>query len=259
MTLKGTFLTGILLVAATAGGQPRGLLEQLVGEYNNNEQVWQQSQDGDTPVARVHWRFQALGEQRIGVSRSAGQSASAAPTWQFEFDGDLAVLASAEARALACSYRWHAQSSGFTGVADDRADCPKGFPATWRLTKDYLLATDTAGVTHRARRVTRYGGWIAFQRRHIDPSAPEDDFILLRDIDAHDEGFVVSITDDGKPTGFAVELVRLTYQNTRTAVLKLGIVDETAGETVSYSWAEPGAERIGINLRWVQAGMTRMP
>ena len=74
-----------------------------------------------------------------------------------------------------------------------------------------------------------------------------------------DEGFIVSMADGGKPVGYAVELVRLTYQNTRTAVLKLGIVDESTGETVSYSWAEPGAERIGINLRWVQAGMTRSP
>ena len=68
-----------------------------------------------------------------------------------------------------------------------------------------------------------------------------------------------AIADGGKPVGYAVELVRLTYQNTRTAVLKLGIVDESTGETVSYGWAEPGAERIGINLRWVQAGMMRSP
>ena len=47
--------------------------------------------------------------------------------------------------------------------------------------------------------------------------------------------------------GWACEwtLARVSYQNTRTAVLKLGIVDESTGETVSYSWAEPGAERIG--------------
>ena len=120
-------------------------------------------------------------------------------------------------------------------------------------------AANVGGAVHRARRVTRYTGWIAFQKRRIDPTAADGDFLLMRDLALHDEGFVVSIADGGNPAGYAVELVRLTYQNTRTAVLKLGIVDESTGETLSYSWAEPGAERIGINLRWVQAGMTRSP
>jgi len=110
----------------------------------------------------------------------------------------------------------------------------------------------------RARRVTRYAGWAALQRRRIDPDAADDDYVLLRDLALHDEGCIIPITDAGKPTGYAIELARLTYQDTRTAVLKLGVISEATGETLSYSWAEPGAERIGINLRWIQAGMTRL-
>ena len=248
--------------AAAAAEPPAGLLELLVGEYNNNEQVWQQSLDDITPVARVHWRFERLGDDRVGVARGSGQSSPPQPGWALAFDGNVASVAAVDGAELACSYRWIEAPGGYAGVVDDRRGCPAVFPATWELTPDHLVATyaaDDGGAVHRARRVTRYGGWIAFQKRRIDPTAADDDFILMRDLALHDEGFVVSIADGGKPAGYAVELVRLTYQTTRTAVLKLGVVDESTGETVSYSWAEPGAERIGINLRWVQAGMTRTP
>lgn len=250
-------------VAATALAQtPGGLVDLLIGEYNNNEQVWQQNLDGGSPVARVHWRFARLGDGRLGVSRALGQSAPAEPTWAYTFDGNVASVAPAGGGETACSYQWHEQSDGYAGVMDKASDCPAEFPDRLQLAPDYLVATyaDDAGeVVHRARRVTRYRGWVAFDRRHIDPDAADDDFILMRDIDLHDEGFVVAVTDAGNPTGYAVELARLTYQNTRTAIVKLGIVDQSTGETVSYGWAEPGAQRIGINLRWVQAGMTRSP
>lgn len=248
-------------VAATAVGQtPDGVVDLIVGEYNNNEQVWQQNLDGQSPVARVHWQFVRLGDHRVGVSRTLGQSAPAEPAWAYTFDGNVASVAPAEGGKTACAYLWHEQSDGYAGTMDDASDCPAEFPDKLHVTPGYLVATyaDQANeVVHRARRVTRYTGWIVFDRRHIDPDAADDDFVLMRDIDLHDEGFVVAVTDAGNPTGYAVELARLTYQNTRTAIVKLGIVDQATGETVSYSWAEPGAQRIGINLRWVQAGMTR--
>lgn len=169
-------------------------------------------------------------------------------------------LAPAEGGEMACSYQWHERSDGYAGVMDDPSDCPAEFPVELHVTPGHLVATyanDAGEVVHRARRVTAKPAGSPSTGRHIDPDAADDDFILMRDIALHDEGFVVSIADAGKPTGYAVELARLTYQNTRTAVLKLGVVDESSGETVSYSWTEPGTERIGINLRWVQPGLTR--
>lgn len=255
------------LAAAFAGTAavaqtPAGLLNLLAGEYNNNEQVWQQGIDATAAVARVHWRFEPLSEGRMGVSRGLGQSAPVDPAWEFRFDGTVAVVAAIGSAQTACSYRWHERPGGFTGVVAAKPECPAELPATWELTPEYLVAAyanATGEIVHRARRVSPYTGWIAFSRGHIDPALASDDFILMRDLALHDEGFRISIVDGGRPTGYAVELVRLTYQNTRTAVLKLGIVDQSSGETVSYSWAEPGAARIGINLRWVQAGMTRLP
>jgi hypothetical protein len=73
----------------------------------------------------------------------------------------------------------------------------------------------------------------------------------------HDEGQRWRLLDaDGQPSGWSIELARLTYQETRTAVLKLGLIEDATGDTVAYSWANPEAERIGINLRWAQIGLT---
>ena len=239
------------------------LLGLLVGEYNNNEQVWQDGLDGVSAYVRRHWRFARVDGGRIGLAVAQGQSAPAVG-WILAFtEDDLGIhsaIAQADGRALSCRYRWRGRNDEFIGMADDAGSCPEPLPAVWQVTPTHLFSTyrgDGGERIHQARRVRRYTGWVALQRRRIDPQAAGDDYVFLKDLRLHDEGFVVSIKDGGQLTGYAVELARLTYQNTRTAVLKLGVIDEATGRTLSYSWAEPGAKRIGINLRWVQAGLTK--
>lgn len=239
------------------------LLDFLVGEHNNNEQVWRQGLDGVAADVRRHWRFERMAGGRLGLAVADGQ---AAPNrgWTLTFAEDelgiRSAIASTDGEGMDCRYRWRVVEGGFAGDAEDADGCPDPLPAVWRITSTHLLATyrgEEGERTHRARRAQPYEGWIALQRRHVDPQAAEDDYIFLKDLRLHDEGFVVSIQDGGQPTGYAVELARLTYQNTRTAVLKLGVIDQATGKTLSYSWAEPGTKRIGINLRWIQAGLTK--
>ena len=242
------------------------LLDLLVGEYNNNEQVWQQESDGVSAHARRHWRFERMNGGRLGLAVADGQ---VAPNrgWTLAFAEDALGIRSAVALAdgedgegMDCRYRWRSAEGGFAGTAEDADGCPDPLPAIWRIGPTHLLATyrgKGGERTHQARRAQPYKGWIALQRRRIDPQAAEDDYIFLKDLRLHDEGFIVSIEDGEQPTGYALELARLTYQNTRTAVLKLGVIEQASGRTLSYSWAEPGAKRIGINLRWIQAGLTK--
>ena len=243
-----------------------GLMLLLAGDFNNNEQVWQQGLDGDEAVARTHFSWQRLVDDEMSLAIGPGQSAGG-PEWTFEFrleeDGSLVSSLSGHN----CAYVWSSQGQGqaFLGVMQENSACPDALPASWKIDQDWLVAGADAGedVGNRilkARRVTYYKGWIALSRRHFDETAEADDYIYLSGLHSHDEGFITSIVDpenDSKPTGYAVELARLTYQNTRTSVLKLGIIDEATGETLSYAWANPHAARIGINLRWVQCGWTR--
>ena len=80
--------------------------------------------------------------------------------------------------------------------------------------------------------------------------APPDAWGGQRNLAIHDQGGMVKINDK-----FAAELAQLTHKN-GTKVLKLGSGENASGKTVAYTWANPEAERICINLRWVLAGFT---
>ena len=242
---------------AAAHASSADLADLLVGEFNNNEQVWQQGLDDVAPALRQHWRIERRGDDSLGVIRAEGQSAPDAPGWRLRIDAMHAIVLDAAGADTPCAYRWQRTDAGYRMATEAVRECPADLPETWQVTPEQLVLTHRDGATAYARRVVRYTGWIALQRLRIDPAAAPDDYILIRDATLHDEGFVMPVTDGDQATGYAVELARLTYQNTRTSVLKLGIIDEASGETVSYSWAAPGAERIGINLRWIQAGMTK--
>ena len=158
--------------------------------------------------------------------------------------------------ASQCRYSWRSTSAGFKGEALD-GGCAE-LPNRMTVDEGLLTAVWPAAAAELARRVRHYRGWVALQRSRLDAEAADDDYVFVREANWHDEGFVLPILDDGQPTGYAIELARLTYQNTQTAVLKLGVVDVATGETLSYAWAAPGADRIGINLRWIQAGLIRI-
>ncbi len=257
-----TVAAALLAFSATgaAAGDVAALRELLLGEYNNNEQAWKAGVDGVAPVPRQHWRIAAAENGSVTVAMAAGQSA-AEPAWTLSFDGDeTPVRRFAQGLDEVCRYVWRAQTASageeasFVGAA---RDCPAELPHGWHISDTHLTWTMAGSATYSARRAGRYRGWVALARRHLDPKAGEDDYVFMADLRWHDEGFVQPILDAGEPTGYAVELARLTYQNTAVPVLKLGIIDQASGETLSYAWGAPGAARIGINLRWVQTGLTR--
>ena len=229
----------------------------LAGEYNNHEQVWQQGLDGSPQSVRRHWRFRKDGDRALVLSIGEGQSAPDAPVWTFAFAAKPQGLVAEVSGASRCSYLWLGTPVGFAGEAVD-GGCV-GLPVRISVDETWLETAWPLGEAERSRRVRHYRGWVALRRSQLDADAGDDDYVFVREADWHDEGFLLPVLDGGQPTGYAIELARLTYQNTRTSVLKLGVVDAATGETLSYAWAEPGAERIGINLRWIQAGLNRIP
>ena len=250
----------LALAAAPCLADSSDLVALLAGEYDNNEQVWQQEIDGVAPCPRRHWRFRARGESALELAVGPGQAAPDAVGWTIEFDDDPQHLVTEFVGASHCRYLWCAQDAGYEGHVLD-GDCA-GLPARFAVDIDWLTSTWSApdgDRAERARRVRYYTGWVALRRSRVDPDAAPDDYIFVRDVRWHDEGFVLPVLDGDRSTGYAVELARLTYQNTGTAVLRLGVVDAASGETLSYAWAAPGARRIGINLRWIQAGLTLVP
>ena len=249
-------LLGLALVSLPAPADTARLVGLLAGEYNNNEQVWQQGLNGASQSTRRHWRFAASGDARLALSMGPGQAAPSAPAWTLSLMADGPNLVAEVSGASQCAYLWRETPSGFKGEAVE-GGCA-GLPTKLGVDRGGLTAVWLSGEEERARRVRQYQGWVALQRSRLDPDAAPDDYVFVGEAYWHDEGFVLPILDGEQPTGYAIELARLTYQNTRTAVLKLGVIDEATGETLSYAWAAPGADRIGINLRWIQSGLTRV-
>lgn len=248
---------GLALVSLPAPADTARLVGLLAGEYNNHEQVWQQGLDGAPQNVRRHWRFREDGDAGLDLSIGQGQAAPDVPVWTFAFVAKRQGLVAEASGASQCRYAWLSTPAGFEGEALD-GGCA-GLPTRMSVDEAGLQSVWPTGEPERARRVRHYRGWVALQRSRLDAEAADDDYLFVREVNWHDEGFLLPILDGGRPTGYAIELARLTYQNTRTAVLKLGVVDTATGKTLSYAWSTPGADRIGINLRWIQAGLTRVP
>jgi hypothetical protein len=130
-----------------------------------------------------------------------------------------------------------------------------------------------AGIHHKNRKVQYYTGWAGVSSAGPAMAADEsnwksenDDWEFSGDLDnfsrfvIHDEGQIVPILSKaGEPSGYSVQLARLTYENTSLPILTLKLREDSSGKTLAYSWVETGSERIGINTRWAQTGLTKKP
>ncbi len=319
-----SFLFGVcalLGVNAAQGNTDLSLDEQMElflqwfpGEYDNNEQVWQQKEDGlsgEEPHERIHHRFvpvelPAIGEHvffviqtldddpaqvyrqriyrfdtlaeeeaiRLQIFRMADEE-QYRDAWQ-----DPSVLEGLTLDALStqpgCEVYWRHNGEFFDGIMKDRAchffSQRSGkeiyITDTLRLTDKEIWIGDKAedaegnyifgrDEPHVNRKVRRFKGWMGVKKSRVDPSYEGDDMFFVGGFTIHSEGGRQSILDDdGEPTGFGIELAQLTYQNTRVPILKLGIIDESTGKTIHYTWTSTDASRIGVNVRWFQAGLT---
>jgi len=145
------------------------------------------------------------------------------------------------------------------------------FNDTLRLTENEIWIADTAhdedgkkifgnkqGIPHKNRKVTYFTGWGG--NRLGGKDAPKDaKWGFAKGIMIHNEGQIVPLVDSktGEKTGYSIQLAKLTYQNTTDPILKLGIIDNETGKTITYIWSDRENTKTGINLRWLQTGLKK--
>ena len=319
-----TLAAALALTVGAAYGQqtpPRSaadldhFLGWFAGEYDNNEQVWQQAVDGVAPEERhehIHHIFLPVAAPAVGAhtvfvkqymdgdyenvyrqrlysfSVNDGRGAIELAIHSFNDEGkyryadrDPAVIGEIEPGELrnlpGCNVYWRFVDGHYLGEMDDGAcfyysanlEQNVYITDTLTLTAEEIRIGDKAfdedgnrllgrNEPHINRKVRYFDGWAAIRRGSFAPaSADPEEMLLVPGLRLHNEGQVIPlVTESGDETGYSLELARLTYQNTRVAVLKLGVLETETGETVAYSWADPEAVRIGINLGWMQAGLT---
>ena len=184
---------------------------------------------------------------------------------RFKYEaGDWAVL-------NACTMKPAASRSGVEFAADPVA-CgallpgigPVGalLPLRFRLDGDKLRVVNVAdqarGVDAAtvSQRVRWFGGWNAINGGGPKASPENNDWHLKRDLKLHSEGGRIPLVwRDGTPSGYTLELARLTYRESNTEVLRLAVIEDATSKTLAYVWGDPTARRIGLNLGWLQVGL----
>lgn len=122
---------------------------------------------------------------------------------------------------------------------------------------------DTVSVTEGEwdiilRRARSFTCWVSV-RRFADRSNGEADWSFDRNLMLHDQGGRLLISPEGAPP------VMLRMRNVvwpspspnRPSLVLYVHRPESPDRAESYSWADPDARMVGINLRWVQASCTR--
>ncbi len=113
-----------------------------------------------------------------------------------------------------------------------------------------------AGIPHKLKKVRPFRCWLSVRREGIGEAEPGA-WTFDRDIAVHDGGELVWTMTDARPSAVGLKIRRPVWPSGPNQDSLVLYVHDRAGENaeraVSYSWADPGAERIGINLRWMQA------
>ena len=129
---------------------------------------------------------------------------------------------------------------------------------TLRTSGDRLTLTLADGRTSELRRARPVTCWGSVPRavKKLDGS---EDWLFDRTLKLHDQGGRVAF--GGGDTGAETVVLRVrnvvwpSGPNQPSVVLYVHRLDKP-DHAEAYSWADPGARRVGINLRWMQASCT---
>ena len=185
----------------------------------------------------------------------------------------LSGLSPEQTRVLpGCDVFWRRQSNHFVGYMTPNAcsyvSSESGkriiFNDDLLLTEEALWISDRAqdeegnrvfghptGVPHKNRKARRFECWMTAMRR-------DGEWTFRRGLEIHDQGGMVWLeTEEEAPqqVGIKMRNVRWPYGNNRPSLV-LYAYRPDEDRAVSYAWADPSAQRIGINLRWMQASCT---
>ena len=115
-----------------------------------------------------------------------------------------------------------------------------------------LVFGNAAGVPHKNRKARRFECWIAAQERQTE------EWTFKSGLEIWDQGGTVWIeTDEDEPQRVGIKMRNVVWptgNNRNSLVLYAYRGDEQ--RAASYVWGEPSAERLAMNLRWMQASCT---
>jgi len=107
-----------------------------------------------------------------------------------------------------------------------------------------------AGVHHKNNRARMFKCWVSQQKK-------DGEYGFYNDIYLHDQGGRVWMeSPDHERVGLKMRNVDWPMGTNRASLVLYAYRGDDEDKAVSYAWTSPDAERLAINLRWVQASCT---
>ena len=226
--------------------------------------VWKVVQSGETELEST-WVMRSLKSIDGTLVLVPWRSLVADPALGKEFNPDQWVALDA------CSLRG-AIASGSLEVRSDLSTCATIAPGIGSSVALLPVSIEHVGDALRvrlysdqargpdaftdARLIRWYAGWAAINGAGPNAREASSDWHMNRDLRIGNEGGRVTVNwRDGQPSGYSLLLERATYREGSTQVLKLSVMEDASGRAIAYSWANPEATAIGINLGWIQVGL----
>lgn len=155
----------------------------------------------------------------------------------------------------------------FLEVAPDgSARAVDAFGAPAALPRGDLVQHDRGLIRHHLsgeptlelRRARPVSCWVAIPREARKPDGSID-WYFVRDLRLHDQGGRVNAgggSSGARPLVLRMRNVVWAQGPNRPSVVLYVHTPDEPDRAAAYSWADPDAKRIGINLRWMQASCT---
>ena len=245
----------LLLALTTAIASPalgHELEDLLSGTYTNTEQSYFQGEAGKEADPWLGLKIATNDDGNWRLQRVNAFSEPQAPAHDASIQrrGDLTALTIDQ-----CTRLFRPEGEDFIlesseGHCDDRS-------VITRIAKSGLTLTDPEGYAVDMRRARSVSCWVSV--RKIGELA-EGEWTSQNGLQIHDQGGRARAA--GGDSGAPETIIRMRNviwpppsRNRPSLVLYVHRADKPV-QAVSYSWADPGANRIGINLRWMQASCT---
>ncbi|MEM8697166.1 MAG: hypothetical protein AAGE05_14185 [Pseudomonadota bacterium] len=248
-------LAAMAALPATASAQE--LAGLIPGTYANTEQVYFQGEAGEPQDRWISLRFSTddgggmvlhsldpFGQPLQGVE---GQPVT------IEARGALTALTAGD-----CTRLMRPEGADFV-LAGSEGDCDDLPVRMERVSASGMTFSWPDGRMMEMRRAHPVSCWISVRKTDPVPEG-ESEWTFDNGLMMHDQGG--RIRAGGGDSGAPVAIIRMRNviwppptRNRPSLVLYVHTENEPE-RAVSYSWADPGANRIGINLRWMQASCT---
>ena len=119
-----------------------------------------------------------------------------------------------------------------------------------------IFGSPTPSVLNRTRAARRFSGYVALE------TSPGK-YRYGVNISAWDVGQIVPLSFEGEDSGYAIEIAYCVFAESglvdpvlKLAIHKRNFTHDGLVVPVAYSWTQPDATQIGLNLRYLQAGFT---